>query len=1557
MSSERERQALSGKLIGGKSPGAEQRDDQRRWQEAIAIVGMSARFPKCATVDEYWRHLRAGDDLLTAPTEGELSAAQINPENREQQHFVASGTRLEGAEDFDAKFFDLSRREAEIMDPQQRIFLECAYEALEHAGFTGDGESVGVFAGTGLNTYMLQLLGNPEILASAGGYQLMLGNDKDFLATRVAYRLNLRGPAVAVQTACSTSLAAVHLACQSLLAGECDSALAGGVSIMFPQLAGYSYIPGMILSPDGVCRPFDERARGTVPGKGAGVVVLKRESDALAAGDTIYAVIGGSAWNNDGSAKAGYTAPSVDGQARVIRDAQAASGIAADQVSFVEAHGTGTELGDPIEVAALAQAFGKRPANMPRCLLGSAKANMGHADVAAGIAGLIKAALALHHGVIPPTPHFEKANPALELERTPFRVSATEEGWPTGELVHWAGVSSFGIGGTNVHVCLRTAVQSGGSYHTSVNQAESPRIFPLSAKSDAALENSVRRLCDFVEVNAELPLASAALTLQAGRRTYRKRRAAVASSRSELLAALRKTPSAAGVEAISTAGNRAASGSVSPIVFLFPGQGQQFPGMASSLYCRDGHFRGWIERGLAILPQELASTILDFLCGTDSESHESGNGILATSIAQPLLFLVEYVLAMRWIDAGVQPWALIGHSLGELTAAAVAGVFSFEDGLRLAVKRGQLMQDTAPGAMLAVGLNTQDLAPYLSPQLWIAAENGPKLTVISGSVDVIEKASKNLSLARVATVRLPNDRAFHTPEMAEAAASFAQAVAAVERHRPSMRWLSNVSGTWISAEEAMSAQYWADQMTSRVRFSENAAAVVIFNPFLLEIGPGDALSTLIRQQPGNPAKSRKAKYASTLGRANRRGDDFRCFLDAAAQLWEEGLDLDWKALPGADDSARRIALPTYPFERERHFVETTRSASVTSSNQVTGCNKAGTLLKRSDPAEWFYVPAWQPTPRAELMLRPSTPIATWIVLVDQAEFREALIQGLEVSGAKVVALGSENVNRGELDDFWKSYNPLFGSQQVGLINCWNLGTTTGHAKPDDQGYKDFLLLLQSSQRARVRFSQIEVLCDELFDVNGESAEQPSRSLVEGLTRILPAEFAETPVRLTDLGKLNTSSIASATALFVSELRTAASLGAATVVAYRAAKRWQQFWQSIRLEAARHSRIRHEGCYVITGGLGGVGYLLAGHLLRTYRAKVALIGRTILPSRARWEEWLTEHGPAEATSQRIQRAKDLEQLGGKLLLINADVADESSMQRAWQSIESAFGSVHGVIHAAGLPGGARVAAQQMDAVRQTLRPKVDGSKVLAKLLAGKPLDFLLFCSSISAVVPIAGAADYAAANAFQDRYAVWCKQHLGLPAISVNFDAWQEFGMAAEMKISAEFQHVKQARLETAMSSPEATEVFERALACGETQVLVSTVDFQNVMQVAATAPMTGEAVKGADKATPADSNSSGAEQADLEPSITPEIGVVLSIWRDLLGVESVDPDDNFFELGGHSLLGTMVLARIRERYGVELTIRAIFESPTPVSLAKRIRAAESQAEPVGVARDREEFEF
>ena len=792
-----------------------------------------------------------------------------------------------------------------------------------------------------------------------------------------------------------------------------------------------------------------------------------------------------------------------------------------------------------------------------------------------------------------------------------------------------------------------------------------------------------------------------------------------------------------------------------------------------------------------------------------------------------------------------------------------------------------------------------------------------------------------------------------------------------------MPWLSNVTGTWITAQQAVSPDYWMEQMTARVRFRENAAIVSQRGSFLLEVGPGSALATLVRQQPG----CRSRPWASSLGAPNRTVDDRLTWLKGAARLWEEGVALHWDALPQQRGARRKIALPTYAFERERHWIDGRIDGRIdgqqiggqlTGNSGVTHPLPAGELGKREDIASWFYVPSWKRSPLASTSAQSMSGHLSgklWVVLEDAGGFGSLLARHLEAAGAQVSRLSTTDLSREGLHRFWKEQSLSLSEPagqpglQVALVDCWTMRSGAGDPVPGtmaavaQQAYGDLLLLLQSAQTARVQLTQIDMVLDELLEVTGERIEEPGRAVLEGMARVLPAEFSGVPVRVIDPGNLQSGNPGEAVRALAAEF--AAPSSERPVLAIRHGRRWEQTWQPLRLEALQQTVFRMGGTYVITGGLGGISYLLARHLLSRYGAQVALIGRSTLPARQHWEEWLTEHGRADAISLRIDRAKDLERQGGSLLLLTADVADRQAMLDAWQVVEHKFGAVHGVVHAAGLPGGARIAGQTIAGVEEVLRPKVQGTEVLAGIVheihGSRPVDFLLFCSSISAVLPVAGAADYAAANAFQDCFAIWCRQQWNLPAVSINFDAWRDVGMAAEMQIPAAMQQVKDQRLETALTPEEGVEVIERILASGEVQVLVSTIDFSGVMQAARAAFTEKVGSDGPDHAAKVEAD------APVDGTLAEETGVVIAIWEELLGVPSIQPADNFFALGGHSLLGTMVLARVRERYGVELTIRAIFEAPTPERLAALIRDArvdvDVHEEPMALAGEREEFEF
>jgi acyl transferase domain-containing protein/SAM-dependent methyltransferase len=919
----------------------------------IAIVGMAGRFPGARDLAALWDNLRRGVESISRFTPEEMRAAEVDPALAADPRWVPAGGVLADADRFDAPFFHFTPREAELLDPQHRLFLECAWEALEDAGcdpgrFPG---AIGVFGGASRNTYLLHNLlpaGN-----SIGDAQVAIASDKDFLATRISYKLNLTGPSLDVQTACSTSLVAVVLAAQSLLNYQCDLALAGGVSAREPQRGGYLHQEQGILSPDGHCRPFDAAARGTVPGNGVGMVALKRLEDALAAGDPIRAVIRGAALNNDGAGKVGFTAPGVAGQAEVVAMALAIAGVDPGEIGFLEAHGTATPMGDPIEVRALEQAF--RGAPRGSCVLGSIKSNLGHLDAAAGIAGLIKAVLALQHREIPPTLHFQRPNPEIDLETGPFRVNAVLEPWESA-APRRAGVSSFGIGGTNAHVVLEEAPALAAEKREAT---DGPELLLLSARTADALEESTARLGRHLEAHPGLPLADVAHTLRLGRKAMEVRRFAVAADRADALPAL-----AASQIRTPPAGER-------EVVFLFPGQGAQHAGMAAGLYEREPAFRAAIDGCRQILEP----------LGVDLKRLLDSGDLTATDAAQPALFAVEYALAQVWIAWGVKPATVLGHSLGELVAATVAGVFSLPAALRLVVRRGQLMQSTAEGAMLAVPLGETEIGAWLDDRIELAAVNAPDRSVVSGPPEAVERLRLALAAQGIDARPLAVRRAFHSRSLEPVLDAFVDEVRRARPRAPEIPWLSNRTGGWMSPEAAIDPVAWGEALRRPVRFSP-ALAELLRDPrrVLLEVGPGRTLAGLVRRHGGEAVSSLPHPEAHASPREG--------LLAASGEIWLAGVEADWKALSG---DGRLMALPTYPFERRRYWVDPPRNE---------------TTLARP-PGRFLQAPLWrQILPAATADLRAEG--AVWLAIVDDGEAGVAVVQRLRAERLEpvVAVLGS-----------------------------------------------------------------------------------------------------------------------------------------------------------------------------------------------------------------------------------------------------------------------------------------------------------------------------------------------------------------------------------------------------------------------------------------------------------------------------------------------------------------------------------------------------------------------
>ena len=878
-------------------------------ESEIAIIGMAGRFPGANSIDAFWNNLRNGVDSITHFTDEQLLASGVDPEALHNSNYVNARAVLDDVELFDPTFFGFSPREAECMDPQHRLFLECVWNAIEAAGY--DAESykgaIGVYAGASINSYLVNnLYANPEAMALAGDFQVSLYNNLGSLTTCIAYKLNLKGPCYSIQTFCSTSLVAVHVACQSLLNFECDMAIAGGVTIFVPQNSGYWYQEGLIVSPDGICRPFDANANGTVFGNGLGAVVLKRLEDALSDGDNIEAIIIGSAINNDGSLKVSYSAPSVTGQAEVIAEALANADVESETITYVETHGTGTSLGDPTEMTALTQAFRSGTQKKGFCALGSVKSNIGHLDAAAGVASLIKTVLALKNKEIPPSLHFESPNPSIDFEKSPFFINTKLSEWKVDGIPLRAGVSSFGVGGTNAHVIVQEAPVIEPSSTSRPHQ-----LLVMSAKTSSALDGITTNIVEHLKQHPKSSLADIAYTLQVGRNAFSYRRMIVWQNVDDAVSKLEASDTNRVLTVYQERRNP-------PVAFMFSGQGSQYVDMGLELYETESEFREEIDRCSEILQPHLSLDLRDILYPKEGNIEELAQHLKQTSITQPALFTIEYSLAKLWMSWGVQPKALVGHSIGEYVAACLAGVFSLEDAVSLVATRGRLIQELPGGSMLAVPLSEKEIEPFLNENLSLSAVNSPSICTVSGENEAVEDLEEELSKNNINCRHLHTSHAFHSKMMDPIIDAFAEHAKQVRMYPPQIPIISTVTGTWITPDEIMNPVYWAKNLRQTVRFTDCVQELLKEpNRVLLEVGPGQTLSTLVKQ---HSIRSKDHIVLSSIRHPQEQKSDIAFILNTLGRLWLAGVQVDWSGFY-RDEKRHRVPLPTYPFERQRYWVE------------------------------------------------------------------------------------------------------------------------------------------------------------------------------------------------------------------------------------------------------------------------------------------------------------------------------------------------------------------------------------------------------------------------------------------------------------------------------------------------------------------------------------------------------------------------------------------------------------------------------------------------------------
>jgi acyl transferase domain-containing protein/acyl carrier protein len=1507
----------------------------------IAIIGMACRVPGAKNIDEFWHNLRDGVESIKFFSDSELQSAGVAPTLLDHPDYVKAAPMLEDIDCLDAAFFGFSPREAELMDPQNRLFLESAWEALENAGYNPQSYKglIGVYGGSAINRYLLNNLIRVPNLDNPYGFS----SEQDFLTTNVSYKLNLKGPSLNVQTFCSTSLVATHLAVQSLLNQECDIALAGGVTIHVPHQAGYMYHAGDITSPDGHCRTFDAKAQGTVFGSGVGIVVLKRLEDAIADGDHIEAVIKGSAINNDGSLKVSFTSPSVNGQVDVVVGALDVAGLSAETISYIEAHGTATEMGDPIEVAALTQAFRRYTDKRRFCAIGAVKTNFGHLMAASGVSGLIKTVLALKHKQIPPTLHFEKPNPKIDFDNSPFYVNSQLSEWESNGFPRRAGVSSLGFGGTNAHVVLEEAPDLESS------SASRPyQLLLLSAKTNTALESATQNLAIHLKQHPEISLADVAYTLQIGRQSFDHRRMLVCNGLDDAISILENK------DFIYSQHQEFQNRGVN---FLFTGQGSQYVKMAEGLYQHESVFRAHLDRCCQVLLPLIGLDLRDVLYPTESQIDLMSGKLQDTAIAQPAIFAVEYALAQLWLSWGVKPKAMIGHSLGEYVAACIAGVFSLEDALRVVAIRGKLMQALPKGKMLSISLPESEIKPFLNKNISLAAINTTNLAVVSGTIEAITRLEEQLQKLSIEYRQLHTSHAFHSAMMEPMLDGFRNEIEKIKLSVPTIPYISNVSGTWITETQATDPEYWLEHIRQAVRFADGLGTLLQDqDSVLLEVGAGKTLSSLALRHPArNPQKI----VLTSLRHPQEQRADLEVLLRTLGQLWLAGVAVDWDRFY-QDERRYRIPLPTYPFARQRFWIEPPNSPS-----QAFPSQPVKSLTKKSlDVSDWIYSPCWKSTIVPELR---ETLQLRYLVFIDEVGLADKFIQKLEASQHQVITVKTGS-NFAKLGDRSYMIDPSQVSNYEALIetlqqhnqlpnqilHLWNV--TEHVASPPESaiasaqtlGLYSLLFLTQAIAKFAVSSKlKLTVISNNMLSVTGQECLQPEKATLLGACKVIPQEYPNIrchsiDITLTDINNWQTQRLLdNIYAEIVSPI-------SEPIVAYRANRRWIQTYEQISLESTQPNsnapRLKKGGVYLITGGLGSIGMVLAEHLAQTCQAKLVLVGRSNFPAQSEWQQWIETHSPEDIISQKIQKLQTIESLGAEVLLAQADVANLDQMLSVVAEATQKWGAINGVIHSAGV-----LNEQAFQEIRlldrsnceQQLRPKVDGLLVLEKILRSQKsdldvkLDFVILFSSLSSVLGGLGYFAYAAANLFMDAFAQQQQQTTPTPWIAINWDSWQ----------LQELSDLSSSHKQDFVIFPQqGMEIFQLILnQASLNQVVISTGDLhlrlnqwiydnklgsfdgnQPTIQEKANSSLSSHS-------RPSLSNAYAAPQNEIEQSLA-------NIWQEFLGINQIGIYDDFFELGGDSLLITRIISRLREVFQLELSHRDLFENPTLAGLGKIIES-------------------
>ncbi|MFB7631318.1 beta-ketoacyl synthase N-terminal-like domain-containing protein [Streptomyces sp. NPDC056149] len=1489
--------------------------------EPIAVISLSCRFPGAENVDEFWANLRAETESISRfPDPG--------PERRPR--FVGAEGTVGDLALFDAEFFGYSAREAEVMDPQHRLCLEAAWTAFDTVGYDPAALPfpVGVFLSCGLSSYLVRnLLPNTELLRTLGGFPLLIHNDKDFAATTVSYKLGLTGPSMCVGSACSSSLVAVHLALRSLQSFECDMAVAGGVSLQVPQAQGYVYAEDAIYSPDGRCAAFDASADGTVGGSGVGLVLLKRLSDARRDGDPVHAVLLGSAVNNDGRRKAGYTAPGVDGQRDVIIEAQAVAGIDAGSVGYVEAHGTGTHLGDPVEVAALTAAFRTTTDRVGFCALGSVKTNIGHLDAAAGIAGLIKAVGAVRDGVIPASLHYQRPNPAIDLAASPFYVNASTTPWPAADSPRRAGVSSFGIGGTNAHLVLAQPPAPTAPDR----ERRACQLLVLSARSPSALTRAGHELADQLRGRPDADLGDVAATL-GGRRTHRYRRAVAAT-----------TVTAAATALSGPAPERAVQGTGRRAAFLFPGHGYGYPAMALGLHAGEPDFRRHLDDCARLLAQQG----VDLFAMLRAEQAGPQGAEPAFQVAE---FAVSHSLARTLIDWGVEPVAMLGHSLGEYVAATVAGVFPLPTALRLVAARARAQATLPEGRMLAVALGPDELTPLLDGGLTLAAVNSSDRCVVTGAPDAVTALATHLEEGGVWTRTLAVRHAFHSRAVDPITARFRTVLAEVEFATPRLPFLSNVTGDWADPAEVTRPEYWLAHMRRPVLFDDCTGHLAELAPAaLLELGPDAGLARLAARRLVPGSASTPSCLPADAGEPTAERETAH-LVRALGTLWTSGCPVDWTAFH-RPQRPRRTPVPGYPFQRRRYWSD--------APGDTAGVQPAAPTVADRPPAvpqlrNWGYLPGWR---HAAAVRAPARQDGATCLLFADGPLGTAVAGRLTALGVHPVAVPSDHGRGDQPRDPHELLAELTAQDRTPrlVVHLWPVTAAGGEAPLDGAAVRQgqraglhSLLDLARAFGARPDGQPVRLVAVTrgAQSVLGDDLDHPEHATVTAAVKVIPRELPAMSCTALDIGPAD-GDLDRLADRIVAELL---APDPATEIAYRGRQRFERSHTPLRLDPAIPPRdAATGGVHLVCGGLGGIGLSLAESLADRATALV-LTRRTPFPAAEEWSGYLTSHPEGNDTTRLIDRLNALTAKGTAVLVRQADVTDETRMRAVVTEAEELFGPITGVVHAAGSPDTAgMIQRRDQRATDEAIASKVLGPIVLDRVLHHREPDFFVLCSSIGTVLHKLkfGEVGYVAANEFLNAYAAHRAHRRRGTTVSIAWTDWTDIGMRASAQEELVARYGRTAErtasagdLLDGISRAEGVELFHRILSTGAApQVVVCPQDLEALLARHAAFSTEDHRAALADlRIAPFRRDRADLSTAYRAPD-TPLEHSLAACWASLLGGDPVGVHDSLFELGGDSLIALRLLSLVRERHGVELSMAEFFDAPTIAGQAAAIERA------------------